>query len=266
MLNVGSMTTLTRLGFASRGLMYLIIGYLALRTGRTEDGSGALSYIGSGSGKALLVLMALGFFAYALWRLSEALIDSEGAGANAEGYAVRAGGAASGLIHLGLGFFALQLGLGTGGSNGGTGATQGGAATALSFPGGELALTVAAVAIGLTGAFQLVKAAKANFLRQLDPAAASRKWVEWLGRSGYAARGIVFLVMSWFFFKAASASDAEKAGGMGEALSWLPATLQTMVAFGLFLFGLFSLVEARFRRINDPHVLNRLQGAAGRAF
>jgi hypothetical protein len=53
---------------------------------------------------------------------------------------------------------------------------------------------------------------------------------------------------------------------MGEALSWLPTTLQTMVALGLFLFGLFSLVEARFRKINDPHVLDRLQGAARRAF
>jgi hypothetical protein len=266
MLSVGSITGLTRLGFASRGLMYLIIGYLALKTGRTEDGSGALSHIGSGSGKALLVLMALGFFAYALWRLSEALIDSEGAGTGAKGYAVRAGGAVSGLIHLVLGSFALQLGTGSGGSNGGGGATQDGAAAALSFPGGEIALTLAAVAIGLTGAFQLVKAAKADFLRQLDPAAARRPWVKWVGRAGYAARGIVFLVMSWFFFKAAGSSDAQKAGGMGEALSWLPTTLQTMVALGLFLFGLFSLVEARFRKINDPHVLDRLQGAARRAF
>jgi hypothetical protein len=264
------MTGLTRIGFASRGVMYLLIGYLALRTGRTEDGSGALGSLTSGAGKALLVLMALGFLAYALWRLSEALLDSEGHGSDAKGYAVRLGGAVSGLIHLGLGFLALRLGTGsgTGGGGGGGGggdATQEGAATALSFPGGEVALLIAAVGLGLTGAYQLVKAVKGDFLSHLDPQAARKEWVQWLGRFGYAARGVVFLVMGWFFLQAGRSSDAGQAGGMGEALGSLPAALQTAVAAGLFLFGLFSLVEARFRRINDPKVLERFKGAASRA-
>jgi hypothetical protein len=267
MLSLRSMTGLTRIGFASRGIMYLIIGYLALRTGRTEDGSGALSYLGSGPGKALLVVMALGFFAYAIWRLSEALIDSEGHGADGKGYAVRAGGAVSGIIHVGLGIIALRLGLGNGGGGGGGGggATQEGAATALSFPGGEVALILVAVGLALTGGYQLVKAMKGDFLRHLDPQAANRDWVKWMGRGGYAARGIVFLVMGWFFFNAGTSSSAQQAGGMGEALGSLPGTLQALVAAGLFLFGLFSFVEARHRQINDPHVLQRLKVTAAGA-
>ena len=57
----GALTTLTRLGFASRGLLYLVIGFLILRTGRTEDTSGALSVLAEGGGRILLALMIAGF-------------------------------------------------------------------------------------------------------------------------------------------------------------------------------------------------------------
>lgn len=70
--------------------------------------------------------------------------------------------------------------------------------------------------------------------------------------------------MAWFLFEAGRDSQAAQAAGMGEALGSLPPRLQLLVAAGLLLFGLFSLVEARHRRINDPKVLERL-GAKARA-
>ncbi|HEY0150207.1 MAG TPA: DUF1206 domain-containing protein [Allosphingosinicella sp.] len=258
MLSANAVVTLTRVGFASRGIMYLTIGYLALRSGRTEDGAGALAVLSSGAGEILLYLMALGFWAYGFWRLSEAAIDSEGHGSDAKGKAVRAGGAISGLIHFGLGVLALKLAGGNGGGGGGDSA-QSGAATVLDFPLGGAVLMFVAAGLLLTGIFQLVKAVKAGFLRQLDPQAAKRDWVKWLGRAGYAARGVVFITMGWFLFQAAVQSDAGEAGGMAAALDSFPDTLSTAVAAGLLLFGLFSFVEARFRRINDPKVLDRLK-------
>jgi hypothetical protein len=201
--------------------------------------------------------MALGFWAYAFWRLSEAMLDSEGHGSDAKGRAVRAGGAVSGLVHLGLGLLALKL---TGGGRGAGGdGAQSGAATALALPLGEAMLFAAAAGLLLTGAFQLVKAAKADFLRNLDPQAARRPWVQWMGRAGYAARGLVFLLMGWFLIRAAARSDAGEAGDMGAALGSFPGAAGAAVAAGLLLFGLFSFVEARFRRINDPKVLDRLK-------
>jgi hypothetical protein len=257
MFTANAVTTLTRIGFASRGIMYLIIGYLALRTGRTEDGAGALQALSSGSGEALLYLMALGFWAYGFWRLSEAAVDSEGHGSDAKGWAVRAGGAVSGFIHFGLGLLALKLAQGSGG--GGGDSAQTGAAAALDLPFGGVALMLVAAAVLLTGGFQLLKAVKGDFLRHLDQQAARQGWVKWLGRAGYAARGIVFIAVAWFLFQAASQSDASEAGGMAAALDAFPETLSTAVAAGLLLFGLFSFVEARFRRINDPKVLDRLK-------
>lgn len=265
MLSVSGFETFTRIGFAARGLMYVVIGYVALQSGRTEDGAGALKLLSGGSGSLLMWLMAAGFVAYGLWRLSEALIDTEGHGSDAGGVAARLGGAASGIVHLGLAFYAAKLASGTGGGGGAAGGgTDSGARTALDLPAGELILYAAAAALLATGAVQLVKAAKLQFLRRLDGAAARQGWVRAIGRAGYAARGLVFLTIAWFFWKAASSSSAGPAGGMSQALDAFPPELRLLVAGGLLLFGLFSFVEARYRRINDPHVIERLKGVAGR--
>ena len=58
-----TLTLLTRLGFASRGLLYILIGFLVIRTGRAEDPSGALETLASGGGRTLLYLIVAGFLA-----------------------------------------------------------------------------------------------------------------------------------------------------------------------------------------------------------
>ncbi len=256
-----SLEMFTRIGFAARGLMYVIIGYLALRFGRAESGEGALATLAEGSGKLLLGIMALGFVAYGVWRLSEALVDTEGHGTDGKGMAARIGGAASGVIHLGLAIVAVNLAFGRGGSGGGQSGAEQGAATALALPGGPLLLIVAGAVLIGTGLFQFVKTAKADFLRHLDGRVASRPLVMWLGRAGYAARGLVFVIIGWSLLQAGLADSAAPAGGMEQALASLSGTLLAVVAMGLLLFGLFSLVEARYRRINDPNVVARLKGA-----
>lgn len=260
--SVPSLETLTRIGFAARGIMYFLIGYFALRFARTPDGPDALSSLAEGSGKVLLAVMALGFLAYGIWRLSEAVIDTEGHGSDAKGTAVRIGGAVSGIIHLGLALLAAGLAFDGRSAAGSGDGMQEGAATALTLPGGPLLVIVAGAALGAAGAWQLMKAVRADFLHHLEGGAAHRPWVIWLGRAGYAARGLVFLVMGWFLLRAGLSADAAEAGGIGEVLASLPGSLRFAVALGLLLFGLFSLVEARYRRINSPAVLERLRGAA----
>jgi hypothetical protein len=248
--NRRSLELLTRLGFAARGLMYMVIGWLALKAGRAEDGAGALEYLNGGAGKLLLAVMAIGFLFYGLWRLANALLDGDGHGSDGKAVAIRAGGAISGIVHLGLFYYAARLALGDGGGEGDS--TREGAATAMSLPGGWTLVMLAALCLLVVGAYQLVKAAKASFVKHLDGRASGAAWVKLAGRIGYASRGLVFLIVGWFLGSAALEEKASEAGGMDEALTSLPGTFQLVVAFGLLLFGLFSLVEARHRRLSDP--------------
>lgn len=242
--------TLTRLGFAARGLLYLMIGWLALRSGRTEDSDGILDYLDSGAGRPLLAGIAAGFFAYAAWRLYDAWTDGGSHGDDAKGRAVRAAGAVSGLVHLAVGLAALLHLVGARSGGGDTG--EQGAATALALPGGSLWLVLIAAILLVAGAAQLGKAWTRRFLRHLDCPAAARRWIGRLGSAGFLARGIVFLVVAGLFWSAARHESASAAGGLADALAAMPERLRAAVAAGLMLFGLFSLAEARFRRIATP--------------
>jgi hypothetical protein len=247
----GKFELLTRTGFAARGILYGLIGWLALKSGRTEDGSGVLAWLDSGSGRYLLAAMGVGFLFYAAWRLTEAWLDTGGKGSEAKGLAVRAGGVASGLVHLFLGGAALVHAIGDDKGGSGGNSAQEGAATVLGIPGGWLLVLLGAAALAATGLFQIGRAWSASFMKNLDPSGEAKNAICWLGRAGYLARGIVFLVMGLFLFRAGIEERSSEAGGVGEALSSLPSTLQMAVAAGFLLFGLFSLAEARYRRIDS---------------
>lgn len=250
------LTTLTRLGFAARGLLYLVIAFLILRTGTAEDPSGALRVLAGGAGKWLLILMAAGFIAYGLWRLSDALLNIEGHEGGGKGVRERLGAGASGIVHLFLAWQAVRLIQGAAASRtGGGGGTQESAAqTALSLPGGQLMLLLAGLVLIGVGLFQFVKAYKFSFCDHLDRRVADEAWVRWTGRGGYAARGLVFLITGYFLTQAGLQEQASEAGGMAEALAWLTSPWDILVALGLALFGVFSLIEARYRIIHQVPV------------
>ena len=250
------LTTLTRLGFAARGLLYLVIAFLVLRGGRAEDPSGALQVLASGAGKWLLILMTAGLLAYGLWRLADAALNIERHPDGSKGLGERLGAAASGLVHLFLAWQAVRLIRGAG-SSGGNGAEQG-AQTALGLPGGGLLLLLGGLVLLGVGAFQLVKAYKTSFRKHLDARVANESWVKWVGRLGYVARGLVFLITGYFLLQAGLDEQASEAGGMREALAWLTDPWDSIVALGLMMFGVFSLIEARYRVIHDVPV----EGAA----
>ncbi|HVQ08022.1 MAG TPA: DUF1206 domain-containing protein [Allosphingosinicella sp.] len=238
----------TRLGFAARGTMYASIGYLALRSGRTEDAGGVMDYLATGAGGFLVAAMAAGFFSYGVWRLLEAWLDTEGRGKDAKAIGARLAGAGSGLVHLGLGVAAVLAALHMKGGGGGD-TPEKGASVALSLPGGEGLLWIGAAIFAGVGLQQFRKAWLLKFLKHLKPEAAKRAWIPWLGRLGFAARGIVFLVIAWLFVQAARSHSSAAAGGIDDALGSLPRSVQIAVAAGVILFGFFSLTEAVYRKM-----------------
>lgn len=247
-------TIMTRMGFAARGVIYLVIAVFVIINGRTEDPAGALRFLGEGDGNAFLLLITVGLLGYGLWRLCDAAFNIERHGSDRSGIAERLGAAGSGIIHLLLVWQAIKLLRGATGSEGMT--AQESAQSVLVLPGGHLVLIVIGLLLIAVGLFQTVKAIKGSYLDNLQPDAAKREWVKWSGRLGYLARSVIFMIAGFFFMSAGMAEQASEAGGMAEALKWLTSPWDIIVAAGLFAFGLFSLIEARYRIIHDMPVQN----------
>jgi hypothetical protein len=239
---------LARFGFVTRGLLYLVIAWLVIRTGRTEDLTGAMEYLGHGVGRGLMIFLVTGMSGYGLWRVSDAAFGMDSGRHHPKAWRRRIAAGSSGAIYLFLAYKALRILLG---QRGHVGDIHENAGTALHLPAGELALGVAAAVLAGAGIVQLWKAASCSFLRHLDEAGQA-SLAKWLGRLGYAARGIVFLTVSWLLARAAVHHSAAEAGGLEQALDALRGPLEFPVAAGLALFGVYSLVEARYRSIHKP--------------
>ena len=172
-----------------------------------------------------------------------------GRGWEALGKRVVAGGI--GLIYLYLSYKAVRVVLA---GRAGTMGTAEQADTVLDLPGGDLVLSGVAVGLVIAGMNQLWKAIRCRFMRRLREGAGEKEWIKWMGRLGYAARGIIFLVVAWTVYRAATDHRATEAGNLESALDILRGPFLAPIAAGLMLFGLFSLVEARYRRIHRPPV------------
>lgn len=246
---------LARLGFAARGVVYFLIGYLAVSGARggNDGAEGTFDYLQQiPLGTPILYACALGLLGYALFRLSSAIFDSEHYGSDSQGIAHRVGHGASGVAHLLLAYTAFQFATGAqSGASGGSGQAQQAASTVLSASLGALVIGAVGLAFLFAAVNQARKAITANFMRRVSPRAPD--WVEYLGRAGYAARFVVFLVIGWSLIRSAWFDSSTEVKTLGEAIGSLSddGLLYTAVAVGLLLFGVFSLFLARYRIIPD---------------
>lgn len=253
---------LARFGYAAKGVVYGIVGLLAAQAafgtgGKTTDTQGALhTIVTQPFGKVLLGLVAIGLFGYVLWQFVQAVKDPENKGTDAKGILQRIGYAISGIIYAGLAISAVKIILGSGGAN--SNSTEDWTARLLSQPFGQwLVGTIGAFIIG-NGFYQFYKAFTTKLRKELDLHELSnteQKWVKGISRFGIAARGVVFCVIGFFLIQAARQSDASQAQGLGEALQTLAQQpyggwILGIVALGLVAYGIYMVMQARYRRIN----------------
>ncbi|HEY0995824.1 MAG TPA: DUF1206 domain-containing protein [Gemmatimonadaceae bacterium] len=251
-----------RLGYAAKGIVYLVIGALAAlaaagKGGQTTDSRGALRAIdASGPGHWLLLVLGAGLVGYAVWGVVGATIDAERRGGDAKGLALRVGLAARGLAYGALGIAAFRLFFTARGSSG-EGAEHW-TGRLLGVPFGRALVIGAGIAIIGYALYQFWRAARKNLRKRLHLAEAGpggAAWVLRLARFGIAARGVVFLVIGWFLVTAARTRDPSRAGGIADSLDALRAQpygalVLGTVAVGLMAFGVWELANARYRDIN----------------
>jgi uncharacterized membrane protein YidH (DUF202 family) len=259
---------LARLGFCARGIVYGVIGLVALQIAQRgsaasgEDASkdGALREIAERPfGRALLLILAVGLAGYAAWRFSEALWGKQDEDDEAKRSAKRLLSAGKGVVYLAFLASTLRF-LGNGPSAGGGGGDQQEetlTARVLDLPGGQL--LVAAVGLGLLvgGAYVVYRGLSQKFEKRLDTSemgALMGRIVDVLGTVGLTARGLVFSLAGFVLVKAALDYDPEKANGIDGTLKLIArqtygGLLLAVTAIGLIAYGLYSFAEARYREL-----------------
>ena len=248
---------LARVGYLARAIVYFALGYLTLATGEAEGTTSVLDPLADiPGGNALMVLLAVGLAAYGLFRLYGAWVDLENDGDEWKGRGKRFGHVLSGLAHLGIAWAALKLGFGGEGASDGA---AGGAAAdrVIDLPGGWLLVVVVAIGFALAAANQSTKAWSGKFMALMSRD--TPRWAEGVGRIGFAARAAVFAALAWAILDAGLSGNAGQIGFQDALAAYREEDeLYRMIAAGLAMFGVFSLVMARFRDVCDSPLEKRI--------
>lgn len=254
-----------RSGYAARGVVYLIIGGLAVQTaagtgGQTTGSRGAIrELLTQPLGQVLVAIVGAGLLAYALWRAIQSVSDVDHHGTDAKGLAIRGGMFASAVSHTLLAFYALALvftGIG-GSSSGGGDSTEAWTAQILRQPFGQWLVGIIGAIVIVVGVAHAIKAWKTEFERYLDMTEQQMKIGRPIAVFGLVARGFVFVIIGSFLIVAAYQAQPQEAKSLGETLMALRQQaygpwLLGVVALGLMSFGAYSIIEAAFRHIEAP--------------
>jgi hypothetical protein len=256
---------LARLGFCARGLVYMIVGAIALQiafdTGSRDDEAskdGALREIAERPmGGVLLVVLAAGLAGYALWRASEALWGKGDEDDEAKRSAKRAGSAAKAVLYAGFCVSTVRfIANGPQPSNDGE-QEQTLTARVLDWPAGQWLVGGLGIAVIGGGVYLAYRGLAQKFEKRLDTSEMGPVMgatVDVLGTVGMAAKGLVFGVAGFLLIKAALDFDPDEATGVDGTLRTIAQqaygqVLLTVTALGLIAYGLYSFAEARYRRL-----------------
>lgn len=256
--NSGVIRAAAKIGFLARGLVWMTIGLLAFRlatghsSGKQADRSGALQEIGARPfGKFLLIVIAIAFAAYALYNLVEAAFDFENKGVG--GRLLRL---VRVILYASFAWTTYRFAVAAKLQNNNKQSTDF-TSKLMQKPAGPLLVGLVGVILIAVGAYNARKAFGKRYeegLRTFELSRTNEKAVGLIARVGYISRGAVFAVVGLLFIQAAMTHNAHKASGLDGALRRLLAVgygrpLVALLGLGLIAFGVFSLVEAKYRRI-----------------
>ena len=254
---------LARAGIVAKGVSYGIVGILALmlalgQGGKTTSREGALATLAQEPfGKVLLAILALGFAAYALWRLILVFASDVEDDEKLKGWGERAANIVRVLIYGGLTFATLKILFGSGSSQSENEKAQETASTILSWPAGRWLVGIAGlviIGIGLWNAYQGI-AKKFEDEWRTGESETAQKWGRRAGVAGHLSRAVVFTLIGIFVIKASVEYEPSEAIGLDGALHKVATApygpyLLGIVAAGLICYALFCFVDARYHDVS----------------
>jgi hypothetical protein len=254
---------LARAGLVARGLLYVVVGILATQVaaGHNEarpDKQGALQAVVSQPfGRALVLLLAVGFAGYAMWRFVEAAVGPAGEPDSAKANLKRVGYFLRGCLYTFFFGSAVKLFIWSNSVAASETAERDWTARVLDWPAGTWMVQAAglgAIGAGLYIGYRGLSGKFRKRLKSLEMGPAVRLWVRGVGTVGNVARMLIALMIGVFLIAAARNHDPEQAVGIDGALKRLAdrpygPTLLVLVALGLAAYGVYSFAEARYRRV-----------------
>lgn len=246
---------LARIGYAAKGVVYVLIGWLAFKAaaaaGQPQGASEALATLADEpGGRLVLYAIALGLLCHVAWRAVQAILDPEHPGENSR-LGMRAFYAVSGLVYGALAVTAWQIARGA--SNGNGNGHEVWVARLLDKPFGVWLVMLAGIAVMAYGVHQVVKAWRGDVNKRMSPDHEVVLGVRIVGRIGTAARGLVLLPIGWFVFNAGREYRATEAADTGEVLAMLDrGWMLAVIGLGLLAYGIHQLAKAWYRRITPP--------------
>lgn len=245
---------LGRIGFAAQGTCFAIVAVLALeltfwKRGKLTDPRGAFLVLAQGGWtRVLLVLLAIGFSGYSIWRFAQAVFDRGGMGTSPGGLGRRGIQLGQSLLYALLTFSAVRVLTG----NPGHGSAKRAAAGMLGWPGGPEIVGALGAAVAIVAAVNIYWGLSGRFTESLE--ASTPELVKAIGTFGFVALGFVLGVVAWFLLKAAIDFDAGKVVSLGGAMTRLARAtygdwLLGATAAGLLAYGLFGLLQSRYHKV-----------------
>jgi uncharacterized membrane protein YidH (DUF202 family) len=258
---------LARVGLLAKAVSFAIVGILAIEValgkgGKATSRQGALQTLAHHTfGTVLLVLLAIGFAGYAIWRFVQAFAEEEDEGGEkgtAKKWGKRAGYVGRGLIYAGLTFTTVKILTGSGGQQSQNQSAHKTAAAILGWPAGRWIVGIVGVCIvgaGLWNAYRAVTKKFEDRWRTGEMSETERTWGGRVGVAGHFARAIVFSLIGVFVTKAAIDYNPKDAIGFDGALQKLADAsygpyILGVTAAGLICYALYCLVDARYRDVS----------------
>ena len=256
-----------RAGLVAKGITFGIVAVLALGVafgigGHVEDRPGALQGLAETTiGRFLLGALAVGLGGYALWRFAQAALGEKIENGEEVNIFKRVGLVGRGLLYTWLFVMCISIFFNADEpvTGGGSGSRQEDRATGflLEQPLGRWLVAAVGLSIIAAGLFNLYRAVFQRFrkdLKEQEMNKEERESYTVIGVLGHLARGVLFSLAGWFLVKAAWEYDPREAIGLDGALRKLAAAdygdvLLGGTAAGLFAYGLFCLVQARYREV-----------------